>query len=371
LRNNPNGMKAARDLWNAVLREITNRSPGFDVSNAWFLVVDKGLGDVVHVLSLLPTFRERHGGPIVIIAPESKSGIVGLFRDHFDGSIFVPEEATRAFADLPKIGGFQRGLPYYTWWPAHGEAQLGKPFIEWEDGLTVKQLTAIMLRLPPNAPSVAPLVSEASRNEAHATFDRLGVRAGHTVVMFPWSNSARNLPETWWEEFHQAVRARGLHAVVNATAASSSHFGRLSRRDGNLELGIDGTANLTDLPIDQVIPFVERAGYLATVASGICDVLARSDARKLVLYSYERTPGGSLEDDLLRANGGKVGGGSIVRSYDAQDCVEIDIALDEAFDASKIERWFLSRQERDRLALWERLAELDREREKLMLELNN
>ena len=364
-------MSPAQILWNEILREIGDRSPEFDIPNAWFLVLDKGMGDVVHVLSLLPTFREAHGGPIVIIAPASKIRLVDLYRDHFDGAIFVPDPATRLFMDFPKIGGFRRGLPYYTWWPAQGEAPIGKPFIDWEGGLTVKQLTAIMLRLPPNTPTVAPTVSEDTRHTAQDTFDRLELPVGRTVVLFPWSNSATSLPASWWKGLYHEIRSRGLHAVVNATASASSPFGGLFRNGSSLELAADGITNLTDLPVDQLIPFVERAGHFAAAASGVCDVLAQTSTQKLILYSYERTPGEDLQDDLLRANGGKDGGGSIVRSYDAQDCVEVNVALDEAFKISSIERWFLPPNVRAQLALRERLADLDKERQRLLKELND
>ena len=91
---------------------------------------------------------------------------------------------------------------------------------------------------------------------------------GRTVVLFPYANTIEALPMELWEEFARHLREMGFSVCTNVDAGGEV---------------IPGTDRVF-VPYKDIKAFVEKAGYLVSIRSGMCDILADSECRKFILY---------------------------------------------------------------------------------------
>lgn len=89
-----------------------------------------------------------------------------------------------------------------------------------------------------------------------------------TVVLFPYANTVDNLPMELWEEFARHLREIGFSVCTNVEPGGPV---------------VPGTYGVF-VPYKDIKPFVERAGYMVSLRSGMCDILADTDCRKYILY---------------------------------------------------------------------------------------
>ena len=113
-----------------------------------------------------------------------------------------------------------------------------------------------------------PVIKIKSRRNAKRKFYKLGLKAGKTVVIFPNANTHVIRNDDFWRNISAVLKSHGFSIISN------------SKRGEKIISGID----YVDLEVDELLPFVELAGYMISIRSGICDLLASSDATKFILY---------------------------------------------------------------------------------------
>lgn len=330
---------AVRERWLDLLRSIRSSSADFHRDDCWFLILDKGMGDHVHVLSSLGAFREAHGGRICIIAAAGSRRLVEMWSKHYDHSLLLdlPIRARKQVQEFAAFSVFAKGEPYYTWWPAYGLGLTAK-FVDFPEGLSLATLTRIHLRLPPFAPPTAPRVGPSARARAEEAMAACGLSPGRTVILFPYSITGPRMPIEWWTAAAAHLRARGFSVATNVHGGKAGFRTHLTSDVANAEAVVPGTVAV-GLPVDETFALVEAAGHVLASASGVCDVLAFSTARKAIVYCGTRSEADSTRLDLSKSGGGATCGGSIVRCYDAKDCVEVDLAVDVRFDPDLLAHW--------------------------------
>jgi hypothetical protein len=369
-RNPTNPSFKAYEYWSAIKKNIGGRSLSFDSKDAWYLVLDQGIGDCVPVLSLLDDFREQYGGPIVIIAPLVKRSLIALYRDKIDGAFFVPDHLVDFLPRFADFGLLERGQPFYTWWPARGEGRV-EGYIEGETVLSVQQLFRIKLGLPDTARPKPPTIKSEYREAAQTRFAELNLEPGRTVVLFPYTGTAPRFGASFWSDLTSTLTQEGFQVTTNMSVSASR---KRSRLVGDHEKGrppmAEGSVAI-DLSLEEMLGFVEIAGNVIAAASGICDLLAFSNSHKLFMFPCKRQDTPPFDLDLSICLGGASGGGSLRRCYGARDCEEHNVVLDEAFDRSLLDRWLLTPEERTRHDIEERLYKLDVERAKLLTDLDS
>ena len=99
-------------------------------------------------------------------------------------------------------------------------------------------------------------------------FDEKGLKKGKTVVLFPNANTIEDLPWHCWEHFARRVRELGFTVCTNVEP------------DGDI---ISGTCDVF-VPYPHLKSFVEKAGYMVSLRSGVCDIIADSECYKFILY---------------------------------------------------------------------------------------
>lgn len=113
-----------------------------------------------------------------------------------------------------------------------------------------------------------PTTGNESKKRAYAKFNMLGLKVGKTVVVFPNANTHKIENNIFWKKILDTLKTRGFVIVGN------------SKPKEKIFLDI----NRVNLEIDELLPFVELAGYMISVRNGICDLLSSANATKFILY---------------------------------------------------------------------------------------
>ena len=339
-RNPHQDIGKTAERWRDLKAAICDRVTAFDAREAWFLILEGGIGDCMHVLTYLRAFRETHGGPIIAILSSGLSELAALFSDEIDTAIFLERSDIRALRATTAFARFERGEPIVTWWPAHGDGRISS-FHDWPGGLTIRDVARVMLRLPPSAAVNRPAIPESAEADAQRILADHGLRPGQTVVLFPLANTAPRHPVAWWIAMASHLKGRGYDVAVN----TGTTHAKVKHGDGANPTATEAFEPLlaagtpVDLSLAQVIPFVEACGAFVLTASGMGDLLAFADAKKLVIFPCRREEGAPERLDLSVCHGGKDGGGSLIRCHEAADCTEVDLPLEHAFDPDWADRW--------------------------------
>lgn len=100
-------------------------------------------------------------------------------------------------------------------------------------------------------------------------FEQYRLKAGHTVVLSPYSNTLADLAEGFWEELAGRLLAAGFCVCTNS--------------GGDTEPAVRGTQGVF-FPLDIAPQVIEAAGYFIGIRSGFCDVISGAKAKKVILY---------------------------------------------------------------------------------------
>lgn len=245
---------------------------------AW-VFTSKGLkfGDLCMAMTLMGAFRRRivPGSRIIMLAiSEGHRAILRLFPGIFDEIHMVPQLADVTREDFHlwcrhrAVDRFGAGNmlylhpSYYT----HGPFDL--MVAPTNPPLTFIDLCKIGLRLPSETSLGLPTVSATQRAEAALLAGASGILIGRSVVLFPYAQSSPQDMHAHFARLAAAVKAAGM-IVVTSVAGT--------------ERPIDGTMPV-HVPFDLLAAFCELAGAAVVVRSGIADIIAAADCRKIVLY---------------------------------------------------------------------------------------
>ncbi len=233
-----------------------------DPDAIWWVCMPGGSGDIMFVLAMLRQFRETYGGPIGIVTSWAWRDIAAYHASHFDHAIFI-----QAPWDLLRlIHRHERGWPIVPF--AHlDHFQLIRHYRLkdiWGAGLG---LLAPVVLAPP---TVTPDMTAAARHRLTA----MGLREGRTVVLGPHSRSTASPAPEWWEALVRELLDRGYDVVTN--------IGNIHNAE---PLPPVAGSQALHCPYREIIPFVDLAGYFIASRSGLSDVVAYTEARKIFVYA--------------------------------------------------------------------------------------
>jgi hypothetical protein len=290
-----------------------------DADKIWFFFLCGHIGDHVSALSLIGAFKRHRGNPPIALISDGPEDLGTLFG-HAADLICRPPSPDCVSRILP-LQRFAPGHPIIAEPHYHGDGRLCDLF----PACTFMDLMRFILRLPMGTPPVTPQIPAAARVAADRLFESHGLPPGRTVLLAPYCNSAPRMNPDWWRDAADHLTRRGFAPVTN----TPNHYGKVKREEP-----VPGTIGV-DMPLVQVIPFVERAGHVLASAQGLCDVMAFARTRLKVI----QTPAQFIDDITPQAGASSTGGYSVRRNYAPVACDEYDLAADSRFDPALLADW--------------------------------
>lgn len=111
--------------------------------------------------------------------------------------------------------------------------------------------------------------------------DYEGMVKGKTVIFAPYANTVSNLDVSMWNTLALKLKESGYEVFTNSV--------------GEAEPVIEGTRALS-APLEDMMEIVEYAGIFIGVRSGICDLVAGTKAKKIILYPDKSSEFFKMED---------------------------------------------------------------------------
>lgn len=102
-----------------------------------------------------------------------------------------------------------------------------------------------------------------------------------TVIFAPYANTVSNIDIELWEELAVKLKASGYKVLTNSI--------------GDTEPVIDGTIGIS-APLEDMAEIVEYAGTFIGIRSGMCDLVAGTRAKKIILYPDRSSEFFKMED---------------------------------------------------------------------------
>lgn len=127
-------------------------------------------------------------------------------------------------------------------------------------------------KLPENAHKSTPRFLR-DRKIINEWFEKNDLIKGKTVLMAPYSTGLKQyeIPEEFWIKLVLELDEKGYTTVTNCVGS---------------ERCISGTKAL-NIPYNQIVSFLEEAGYFIGIRSGLCDVIAGAACKKVIIHTYK------------------------------------------------------------------------------------
>ncbi len=303
---------------------------GEDAGTSRLVVLFGGVGDQILWLSLLPEFRKRCGGSVVVMANQGGSRQIA---DFFQGQAYDWLESFKEPPSLQMPATTSHFQPLrvirasHIFFDERERYQLIGRF-----GIGIADLLRLILDIPADTAMTMPRVPDQARQAAAERMQAWGLPVGRTVLLSPWAHSWRcALPEQWWIDAVRDLTRRGYKVVTNV-----ANRGRSIDMKGADQLGCIPGSQAVDLPLSDMIPFAELCGHFIGMRSGLCDLLARADAKKLVIYPYGEGIGHYLTglpfDVACRF-------WSVAKAFDRPDVREEKVNSATPFDPALLDAW--------------------------------
>lgn len=107
-------------------------------------------------------------------------------------------------------------------------------------------------------------------------FQKYALIPGKTILLVPYSNSLSSpLPKSFWIKLVRSFIKEGYSVCTNVGSKQ--------------EEAIPGTKALF-IPIDKLIPFLDKAGCMISVRTGLADITVQSKCKRIVLYPQQQSP---------------------------------------------------------------------------------
>jgi len=123
-----------------------------------------------------------------------------------------------------------------------------------------------------NIPDTAKLHYESDEEYISSVFNEFQLVPNKTVLIAPYTASMVPIPPLFWEMLVHKLQKQGYTVVINFNS-------RNSRR----EAPIPG-AQAISIPIQQLVPFVEKCGYLIGARSGLFDITESAKVKRIIIY---------------------------------------------------------------------------------------
>lgn len=240
------------------------------VADRWYFISNYGIGDLYLLSSLLPALVSQGRKVSVIIEKENRSFIPALFSKEIE---VIIDSAIR-YNLIREFGQFKAGNPILL----HPIDLLGSGLVQIIgcNGMTLIDSYKILLNLPIEVIPTSPSFESRRSNEVVKMFAQNRLVAGKTVLLCTQANSIGILDENVWLKLAFFLKQRGFTPIFLNTSI--------------------GEFSMVEFPLIESKEFCDYAGYVISLRSGFCDLIASSSAKKIILYPDEQWQAGPMID---------------------------------------------------------------------------
>lgn len=260
----------AASLYWEDLRKLIAASAGVDENEAWYIFTPGGSGDVMFAMSFLKAFRERNGGPVILVAPPPFRSLSKLYAGDYDHVVHINPR----WDFLSRLHAVQKGEPILA---GNGGPGSRADWLVLIKVVTLNNLYCMLMGLPFHTEPAPPRMPEGAREAARSILETCGLRPGRTVILAPFSRSTTTPPMSWWEELVQALKRRDYDVATNVAEVLGN-----SRLDT-----IEGTVPVV-CPHEHMPALVEEAGFFIASRSGLSDIVSFSNATMRFVYASQK-----------------------------------------------------------------------------------
>ena len=227
------------------------------------LVSPTSLGDTAIVCALAKAFKEKHGGPLKLIIPDTHKPIAEMYKHNIDEISCQPRSELLNWCYQYAARGFDLSRPIvaHPWWHGDGNWEW---FIDKPNPLGLDDIYRYILKLDWNARFEIPkLVHE----------DGLGIEDG-SVIILPNNNSNPEFPDEFWTRLIQQIP----HKVYVNMAGNL--YGKRTNALG---------AEAIDLTVENIIPTVNKAKAFISGNNGMACFLNIAQVKaKHIMLNYDK-----------------------------------------------------------------------------------
>lgn len=181
--------------------------------------------------------------------------------------------------------------------------------------------------------------SNVKKKSSDDIFVKNGLRKGKTVLISPYATTVESLSQPTWQRMVDTLKSKGFDVCTNVA-------GKEEPIPGSIPLNI---------PFDQVIDFVEQAGFFIGIRSGLCDIIAFAKANKTIFYPTWTDRTSELRNHNYRYYSFRKMG------LCTDDLLEIQFAEGKETDIADVTCQFISHKERAEIKGTKRVIFLDRD----------
>ena len=229
-------------------------------NDTWYFILKYGIGDAYMVSALLPEFIKQN--PKVVLIFENKNQL-------FIPGLFVKDADVRLVTELPyeliaEFGSFRKGIPVVLH-PIHlFDGKLLS--VIGLKGATLMDVYKIILGLDFDVKPALPRFGDVQDDTVDQLFIRYALAKNRTVLLCPQANSIGLLDHSFWIRLAEKIQGIGLTPVFM-----------------NVKENVKGFQSV-GFPLSDSKAFCDQAGYVVSLRSGFCDLIATSSAKKIILY---------------------------------------------------------------------------------------
>lgn len=157
--------------------------------------------------------------------------------------------------------------------PADVCQNISRGYLQGHNGLTMADFYQYLgfgfdRPMPREAPQFA-----ADDQAIDAIFAAHGLHPGKTALLAPYSSGLAEFapPMSFWVDIARQLQAEGWTVCTNCAGGQAP---------------VPGTAAV-DIPYRQLAPFLDRAGLLIALRSGLCEVASTSACKKVILHTHK------------------------------------------------------------------------------------
>lgn len=257
------------------------RDPNY---RSWILINPTSIGDTWTVCALAHEFKKTHGGMLTMVIPDYQTPIAMMYRNSIDRIIPVDKAVLSGLclrSHTLSYFGIDQPFVAHPFFQGDGRTtSLMNLFaLPGRGGVFFADIYRYMLHLDWDTPLSLPTIPNDWRDEALNYAMSVGIEPGRSVILFPDNNTAKPLPQEFWQRLVCALKDEGWKVFTNMAGNSS----------GPRSLLFDGSYPI-NLSIKLAIPLAELAGYFISGSNGLAALLIGSEAKckhSWIVANYE------------------------------------------------------------------------------------